>query len=194
MLRARLRDLEIVVSRVHGRGETGFKGSFRHTQGARCRTHIHFMKIEQNHWLAIADGQRQYSAPEHLVPFSFPDFEELGCGVRRLGYVINVHGDGGKAFELGAEKVGGEGEEPGGEAGLLPPLGEATPGTEKGLLGHFFGSAAVAAVAPCHIHERTLPAADDAFEGLDFTGEYAGDVGEIFCRAGRGCSQFARSP
>ena len=165
-----------------GAGETGFKGSFRHTQGARCRTHIHFMKIEQNHWLAIADGQRQYSAPEHLVPFSFPDFEELGCGVRRLGYVINVHGDGGKAFELGAEKVGGEGEEPGGEAGFTTPLRESAPGAEKSFLSQILSAAAVAAISPGHVDDRALPAANDSLECCYVAREDLIDVGQVIGR------------
>ncbi len=111
-----------------GSGEAGFEGSFRHAEGARRGAHVHFMKIKQNDRLAIAKRQSQYGAPEHFVPFSFPEYEELGCGVRRLGRGFKRYGDSGKAFELGAEKVGGESEEPGGEAGFATPLRESAPG------------------------------------------------------------------
>ena len=102
----------------------------------------------------------------------------------RLGSFFKGKEGGGEALEFRAEDIGGEGEEPGGEAGFATPLREATPGAEESLLRHFFGTAAVAAVAPSHVNERPLPATDDAGEGLDVAGEDAVDVGEVLIRAG----------
>jgi len=102
--------------------------------------------------------------------------------------------DGGEALELGAKDVGREGKKPCGEAGFLTPLGEAAPCAQKGLLGHLLSAAAIAAVAPCHVDERALPAANDSFEGLDIACKHAGYVGKVFCCDGRSCCQVKRSP
>ena len=42
-------------------------------------------------------------------------------------------------------------------------------------LGHFFGTASIAAEAPGEIDEGRLPASNDTFEGRNVTGDNAGD-------------------
>ena len=127
---------------------------------------IHLMKIEQDDGFAIAEGQGQHGAAHHFVVLLLDRAFVLSCRDGGLGGFVERQGDGGEALELGAEDIGCQSEEPGGEAGLATPLGETAPGANEGLLGHLFGAATVAAVAPGHVDERPLPAADDAFEGL----------------------------
>jgi hypothetical protein len=52
-------------------------------------------------------------------------------------------------------------------------LAEAAPGANQGFLGHLFGAATVAAVAPGHIDQRPLPALHNAGEGLRIAAEDA---------------------
>src|ERR1039457_169986 len=104
-----------------------------------------------------------------------------------------------KSLELGAENIGGQGEEPRGEAGLASPLWQSSPGTNESLLGQLLGSAPIAAVAPGHIDERALPAADDAFKGLNIAGQHAGNVREVWIDlalklAVGSCNQRRHSP
>ena len=70
---------------------------------------------------------------------------------------------------------------------------------DKGLLGQLFGAPAIAAVAPGHIDERPLPAADDALEGLRVAGQDAGDIGlvaagPVFGSGAGTSSQIGNSP
>src|SRR5450631_1581824 len=152
------------------------------------------MKVEQNDGLAVAVGQGEHGTSYFIVARLFLERGVLSGLGGRFGDFIHRHIDGGEALEFGAEDVCREGEEPGGEAGFTAPMGKTAPGAQEGFLSHLFGAAAITAVTPGHIDERTLPAADDAFEGLDIAGEDAGDVGQVFSRAGGCCCQFRYSP
>jgi hypothetical protein len=81
------------------------------------------MKIEQNHWLAVAKGQGEDGAPHRFLARLFRQGIMLGRGCGGLGRGFKGQDDGGKPLQFGAEDVGRESEEPGGKAGFAPPLG-----------------------------------------------------------------------
>lgn len=144
------------------------------------------MEIEEEDGVAVFGGKGEDGAAQGFVAGIF---FEGGCGgeawVRRLGDFVEGERHGGHAAELGSVDVGGEREKPGGEGGVAAKAGEFAESAEEGFLGHFFGSAAVAAKALGKIDEGRLPAADDAFEGGGVTGDYASDESFVF-GAGQG--------
>ena len=93
--------------------------------------------------------------------------------------MVERHTQGWNALQLGAIDVGGDREEPGGEAAFAAPLPESAPGAKERLLGHLFGAAAIAAVAPGHVDERPLPALNNLCKGLQIAGEDAFDQSRI---------------
>ena len=101
-----------------------------------------------------------------------------------LGDFVEGQGEGWAAAELGAVEVGGEGEEPGGEGGLLTPGGEVAEGAEEGVLGEVFGAGAIAGEAVGEVDEGRLPAEDDALEGRGVAGEDSGYVALVIDCAG----------
>ncbi len=137
------------------------------------------MKVVEDDGLAVAERQREHGSANFVLARLLLERVELLRGAGGFWSLFDREIDGWEAPELRAENVGGERKEPGGEAGFPTPLGKAAPCAQKGFLGHLFCAAAVTAIAPRHINERPLPAADDAFEGGDISGEHASDVGQI---------------
>jgi hypothetical protein len=48
-------------------GESSLQGSFGHPQRARCRSHIHLVKIKQNHRLAVTQRQGQNGSANGIL-------------------------------------------------------------------------------------------------------------------------------
>jgi hypothetical protein len=79
---------------------------------------------------------------------------------------------------MGTVEPGGKGEKPSGEHGFPTPLIERVEGTQKSLLGHLLGAAAISAKP--EIDQRALPAAHDALEGFEVPGKNAINIGLVF--------------
>src|ERR1035438_1311854 len=91
------------------------------------------MKVEQDDGLAIAVGQCEHGASYHFVVLLFGQSVVLSSGGGGLVDFVHRYVDSGEALKLGAKDVGRESEEPGGEAGLVAPVGETAPGAQKGF-------------------------------------------------------------
>jgi hypothetical protein len=131
------------------------------------------MKIVLNYRFAVARRQGEHGAADCFVAQLFGESAQLNGWRGGLGDLVQGQVDDRKSLELGEEDIGGQSEEPGGKAGFAPPPREATPGAEEGILGQVLGTGAIAAIAPGHIDERTLPAADDALKRINVSGSPA---------------------
>ncbi len=174
---------EFGAQQLAGAEEPGLDGAFGDFEGAGGGGDILLVEIEEEDGVAIFGGQGEDGAAEGLIAGSVFEGGAGQVRVRRLGDVVKRERNGGQAAELGAVDIGSQGKEPGGEGGIAAELGEVAPGAEEGFLGHFFGAAAVAAIAPGEIDERALPAANDGFKGRRIAGEDARDGGFV----GEGC-------
>ncbi len=85
----------------------------------------------------------------------------------------------GKSLQFRAIDVGGQRKQPGRKTRLPPPVGQPAPGAQKSILGHLLRTAAIAAVAPGHVDQRPLPAADDPLEGLHVAIQHARNVRKV---------------
>ncbi len=173
--------------------EARFHGSLGQAHGARRGGHIHLMKVVEDHRLAIPHGQGQHGPPHRFVAL-LPGQTVVLCGsAGRLGNLFDRNVYCGKSLQLGAKHVRREREQPRGKARLAPPPRQSAPGAQKRLLGHLFGAPSVAAIAPGHVHQRSLPAADDALEGLHLAAQYAAHIGQVFFGAHRRVHLESRS-
>ena len=158
-------------------------GAFGQPHGTRSRAYVHFLKVKQNHGFAVAHGKCQYGSPQGLLPSSFLEFAVLGSGPRRFVGCLFRQILNREPFEFRPKHIGSQRKEPSGEAALTPPLHQALPSSDEGLLRQFFGAPAIARVAPSHVDEGPLPPPHNSLKRGNFSGEHALNVGQVVVRA-----------
>ena len=137
------------------------------------------MKIVQHHRLAVADRERKHRPPDCLRADLRGQCLVLRGGRGGLGNVSQRHIQCWKPLQFRTEHIRGQSKQPGGKAALATPSAEPAPRADKGLLRQFFGAFAIAAVAPGHIHQRPLPAANDPLERLHLARKHTLHIGQV---------------